>query len=629
LVFVTTNTAGTTPTHTYLIRLKPQTWLRDLDDLRVRAEVVKALFADNVVTLFTHVVATALFLWAYDFVRANTWFCVVLVLWCGLAIWSYSAEIKVKRILRAEQLTSEQSWHYLSVNVVSSLLQTCCLSVVLMFFLIHDSHGLNSPAVIGVLFYYFASIIKDFSVRLLSVAYSLILLLPMAGYYFLLGNATSFIIGAFILIFIFGAISFASNMSRVMISQIQQRYTVEALAENLTAERDRADAANAAKSRFFTAASHDARQPLQAIGLLYDSIASSPTMSPEDRRVMEKIGTNLHSIRNLFNRVLDISRIETGSVAPHFQAVPLQNLFNALDAQMGELAASKNLWLRFAATQAVVWHDPDLLERMVGNVIHNALKFTHQGGVWVGYRASRGVLEIRDSGIGVAPHEQQQIFEEFYQLDNTARKRDDGSGLGLGLSIVKRLAALTDTAIGIRSAPSKGTTFWVRLKTSDTRVPSLAQLGTVKTMVEMQNLPLNGCSILLVEDDDELRTLFTERLLEKGIQVTACSSAHRAIENLATFQYDAVLTDYRLGRDGSGVDVAKIARQRLGAALPVIVITGDTSGQGLKEMAEQPHTWVLHKPVSIDQLLAIFPKGESRVMRHEAAHISPVTALAG
>jgi two-component system, sensor histidine kinase len=607
--------AGVAPVPTYLLWCKPQAWLSELADPRVRAEVVRALYADNVVTLFTHVVATILFLCAYDFVRASYGFCAVLFLWCGLAAGSYSAERQVKRIASAAPSTAaftpQQSWYYLLVNVVSSLLQTVCLAVILVFFLMHDSVGLNSPAVIGVLFYYFASIIKDFSVRLLSVAYSLILLLPMAMYYFLLGTIAGFIIGAFVLIFIFGAISFAINMSRVMISQIQQRYTVEALAENLTVERDRADAANAAKSRFFTAASHDARQPLQAIGLLYDSIASSPTMAPADRKVLDKIGTNLLSIRNLFNRVLDISRIETGSVEPRLQAVPLQNLFNALDAQMGELAASKNLWLRFAPTTAVAWQDPDLLERMVGNVIHNALKFTHEGGVWVGYRASRGVLEVRDSGVGVAPSEQQQIFEEFYQLDNTARKRGEGGGLGLGLSIVKRLATLTDTTIGLRSAPGRGTTFWMRLALSEARIQAQPALVPSQPSSAMATSMLQGLSILLVEDDDELRELFAHSFTERGAQVTACADMNAVATHLADGAYDAVITDYRLGSSGSGVDVAQLARQRLGAALPVIVITGDTSGLGLKEVAEQAHTWVLHKPVTIERLVGLLPKAKT------------------
>lgn len=592
--------------------LLPKIWLSDFTDSRVREEVLQALMKDNAVSFLTNVVATALFVWAHDFVRASVWFCALLLLWCGLAAWSYGAEIIVKRISRQGVLTAAQSWHFLRLYVTSSFLQTFCLAVILLFFMNHDGQGIKSFEVIGILFYYFGSVIKDFSIRLLNIAYTLILLLPIAVFYLLQGNGAGFVIAGFIVFFSFAAIQFANSMSGVMVSHIQQRFALEELTHSLVIERDRADAANAAKSQFFTAASHDARQPLQAISLLFDGLATSPTLSEPDRKVIDKVGANLHSIRNLFDRVLDISRIESGSITPHFQAIPLQHIFNALDAQFGEFAASKNLWLRFAPTQAVVWHDADLLERMVGNVIHNALKFTQSGGVWVGYRVKRGRLEVRDSGVGITEAEQARIFEEFYQLDNRARRRDLTAGLGLGLSIVKRLAELTHTPVGVRSAAGRGATFWLGLNAAPNQVHSpLAQLAPQAVPASIPiAAQLKDLAILLVEDDAELRSLLARLLSERGAHVRACADAPQAYQLLSATEnagahFDVVLTDYRLGEGGSGADVVRSARQLFGETLPVVVLTGDTNGQGFQELTLKPYTQVLHKPVSIEQLVAV------------------------
>ena len=155
---------------------------------------------------------------------------------------------------------------------------------------------------------------------------------------------------------------------------------------------------------------------MQAISLLSESLIRSNHLHDQDRRLVEKISANLHAIRNLFNRVLDISRIEAGSLQPQMQPVSLMDVFDHLSQQYGEIASSNQLWLHFAPTCAMVWHDPELLQRMLGNIIHNALKFTKQGGVWVGYRAQRGCIEIRDSGIGIAAQAQAVIFEDFYQF---------------------------------------------------------------------------------------------------------------------------------------------------------------------------------------------------------------------
>lgn len=592
----------------------PEVWLQDFTEPHVRTEVLQALMKDNAAGLLVNILASLLFVSAHDYVRTNLGLCTVLLLLCGLAAWSYAAEIRFKKLSSHGALTAAQSWHYLRLYITSSILQFCCLAIILVFFMNHHAQGLMSLEAIGVLFYYFGAVIKDFSIRLLNIAYTVILLSPMALFYFLQGDVSGFIVAGFILIFCFSVIQFAGSMSHVMVSQIQLRYTLEELMQRLASERDRADSANAAKSQFFTAASHDARQPLQAIALLFAGLVKSPALCEPDRKLVDKIGANLHSIRNLFDRVLDISRIESGSITPTFQAITLQHIFNALEAQFGEFATSKGLWLRFCPTQAVVWQDADLLERMVGNMVHNALKFTEHGGVWVGYRVQQQRLEVRDSGVGITTTEQTRIFEAFYQTDNSARKRDLRVGLGLGLSIVKLLADLTQTTIDLRSAPMRGSTFGLRLGVPPLP-PSVAVLQPMQAQNEREqaSASLHGLSVLFVEDDDELRNLFAALLRELGVNVSLAGDAPQVYRLLqaaptTTVRFDVLLTDYRLGDGGSGGDVARRVRQHRGETFPVVVLTGDTSGEGFAELVQHPHTWVLHKPVTIDQLAATLQK---------------------
>ncbi|AXF85339.1 Sensory/regulatory protein RpfC [Ephemeroptericola cinctiostellae] len=594
--------------HKWLMGIQQHPWLHDFAETRTRAEVVQTLYTDSIIPLIINAFASIVLLYAYDFLWDMGWFFLILLVWNLWAFVQMYGEYQVKALTKLDELNHELTWFYGALYVLGSLCQFVCLACILVVFLLQQESVLNfHPVAISVFFYYFAAVMKDFPVRLLSLSYTLFLFVPMMVYYVLQGGTAAWVLAVSTLIFICGACSFSNTVGRAFVTQIRQRYELEMLTERQMLEKQRADAANQAKSRFFTSASHDARQPLQAIGLLYDSLVSSSSMDAHDRRTLEKIGSNLHSIQNLFNRVLDISRIEAGAITPQMQAVSLQNLFDTLDAQLGEFAASKHLWLRFAPTSAVVWHDPDLLERMVVNVIHNALKFTEQGGVWIGFRRARGRLEIRDSGIGIASEHQTQIFEEFHQVENSARKRNDGKGLGLGLSIVKRLAVLSNTAMGLHSSMAQGSTFWLSLNI----VNAAAHVEVPMPMVVDQMASLQGLSIVLVEDDDELRTLLTASLMQYGVMVTTCSTATEVEQLFAAnhpVRCDVLLTDYRLGYGATGIDVAKHARQCMGDDLPVIVLTGDTSGFDYKELLDQPHTIVLHKPVTLVQLCAHFPK---------------------
>ncbi|NJS36449.1 MAG: response regulator [Brachymonas sp.] len=390
-----------------------------------------------------------------------------------------------------------------------------------------------------------------------------------------------------------------------MANEVKQRYELKKINQELDYERQRADAANAAKSQFFTSASHDARQPLQAIALLSDALIRSKQLQPEDRQLVERIDTNLLSIRNLFNRVLDISRIESGAVEAVREKVSLQKMWGTLDAQLSNKAEAKGLWLRFAPTDSWIEHDAHIFERILVNLIDNAIKFTETGGVWVAYRKQRKCIEVRDSGVGLGREDQSKVFDEFYQVGNSARKREDGAGQGLGLAIVKRLCDLTHSEIRLRSNLGRGCVFSIAAQAIDVDMSDM--LSAPPSQQFTHAALLRDKHVLVFDDDRELCELLCNGLQQHGAQTTAHSEigplrnwlAHAKPESQPL---DLLITDFRLGGEFTGLDVIRWVRRRYGSTLPVLVVTGDTNSKGMEKLHDLRELAILYKPVDVEEL---------------------------
>jgi two-component system, sensor histidine kinase len=471
-------------------------------------------------------------------------------------------------------------------------------------------------AVAGLVLYMYGTFIKNMSYSGVTRYFPLILCVPLILAFLTQGDTLHQVLAFYFILNIFYLTWQAPNIAALIQLPIKQRFELEELSAKLNIERERADAANAAKSNFFTAASHDARQPLQVISLLFQSLQKSSQINSQDKTVIDKIDVNLKTIRNLFDRVLDISRIDSGNVTPHMQAVQLQPLFNKFDAQFGELAASKGLWLRFVPTTAWVEQDPEVLDRILSNLIHNAIKYTQTGGVWVAWRAARGRIEVRDTGLGISDKHQLTIFDEFAQINNPARNNE--AGLGLGLSIVKRLADLTQTPIGLVSKLDHGSTFWLRLNKVEKTMPSILNANddfnenSHINKINVNNKPLANLHLLYAEDEPQIRELFSNLLEAAGAVVYICADvddAKRYIDNQQLI--DLVLTDYRLGGSGTGVDIVQYARNQhqksstnANEILPAIILTGDTAVKDLQSIQQLPCCTLLHKPLDFDRLVA-------------------------
>jgi two-component system, sensor histidine kinase len=586
-----------------------------VDDPQVRAVIKENLYSGMVVRPIVVTLVVILF-WYLLVQWPNPPFLIA-----SLAVWWLNSLLYLALYFyhRAQPLLirqeANQSTRYLNLLVLNCWADSACLGFVSLA-LFKAKPEWELMIVVGMIMYMFSAFIKNMSHATAARFLPALVFTPTAIAFIAIGDSVHIIIVSYFVISVISLVVYGTNAAATIQLPIKQRFELENLTKQLNTERDRADAANAAKSHFFTAASHDARQPLQVISLLFQSFQKSIQASSQDKKIIEKIDVNLKTIRNLFDRVLDISRIDSGNVTPHMQPISLQTVFDKLDAQFGELAASKGLWLRFVPTDAWVQHDSELLDRIISNLVHNAIKYTPTGGVWVAWRSARGRLEMRDSGLGISEVNQQTIFDEFAQINNPARNNE--AGLGLGLSIVKRLADLTKTPLGLNSKLGFGSTFWLKLQTAskfeelpNQQVNTTGAIETAAlTATASKSNNLTGMHVLYCEDEPQIRELFTDMLRAAGAVVYPCADVHEAKAILNTaLAVDIVLTDYRLGTSGTGLDVVEAARsQQLDDdknILPAVLLTGDTAVKDLLSIQQLYNSTLLHKPVDFVHLASI------------------------
>ena len=379
-------------------------------------------------------------------------------------------------------------------------------------------------------------------------------------------------------------------------------------AEALSAAKRQAELASLAKSRFLAAASHDLRQPLQTLALLQGLLAKK-VVGEKARKLIGGIDEALGTMTGMLNTLLDINQIEVGAVKPEIVDVPMNELLDRLREELTYHAQAAGLALRMVPCALSVRSDRRLLEQMLRNLISNALKYTQRGRVLVGCRRRQGKLriEIWDTGIGIPQSELKAIFEEYHQVDNAARQRSHG--LGLGLSIVKSLGELLGHPIRVRSLHGKGSVFSIEVPLTPSGVPSPSDHRARQSDdVPTQTAPRTG-AILIIEDDPEIREHLELFLNEEGYETSAAVDGHDALELLArgTTRPDLVLADYNLPRGMNGVQVCQKLRQELDRQIPFIILTGDISTETLRDIAL--HDCVhLNKPVKLGDLTRAIEK---------------------
>ena len=370
---------------------------------------------------------------------------------------------------------------------------------------------------------------------------------------------------------------------------------VDAATAELAAQKSAAEMANAAKSHFLAAASHDLRQPMHAIGLYVE--AMKPLLRGRQASVtLDKLAASVSALEGLFNAILDVSKLDAGAVQPQWQTIPLREFLQELGASLYMDAAHNGLTLRVRACAGNIQGDPQLLERVMRNLVSNALRYTDRGGILISARrhGEQAIIQVRDTGEGISDADLPRIFDEFYQVHNTARDRSQG--LGLGLSIVRRLAVLLGYPLSVQSEPGRGTVF--------TLIVPLCE----KPLTEIRQQPAPDFSrmqgrVAVVDDDAQVLDALRILLLSWGLDVTAAVSGDDLCTKLDAVP-DVLLTDWRLAQGETGQQVVeKLCAKYPEATIPVLVITGDISVDNL-EITRLSALPALHKPVKPARLRA-------------------------
>ena len=393
-------------------------------------------------------------------------------------------------------------------------------------------------------------------------------------------------------------------MVTAIIRDITARKETEAA---LFKAKEVAEQADSAKSRFLAAASHDLRQPLQTMSLLKTALDHS-VQDQASHNILANMGDALRTMEDLLNALLDISQLEGGAITPRFEVFPVSRLLKRIESECCKCADEKDLEFRLVSSSVPIRSDAALLERVLHNLVFNAIRYTESGKILVGCRrrGSKLRIEIWDTGMGIAEDELTSIFEEFYQVGNPARDRS--RGLGLGLAIVNRIAILLGHHIDVRSTLGKGSMFAVEVPISSS-APVHAQAQQPAQIADASAGKTEGVSILLVEDDSAVLDS-TQMFLElMGHRVVSASTVGEAFERVEAKRYhpQLIITDYTLGQNETGIQMIERIREAMGRSVPAIIITGHTM-PGLQEGAGKCGCQLLYKPVTGEHLLHCIEK---------------------
>ena len=374
--------------------------------------------------------------------------------------------------------------------------------------------------------------------------------------------------------------------------ELEQR--IATATQALREKKDEAEQATLSKSRFLAAASHDLRQPMHALGLFVARLGQLPHDAPTTRLV-GNLESSVQALQSLLDALLDVSRLEVGAVQVQVRPFALADLFEPLRDSLALSAQLKRLRLRMRPTPAWVLSDSALLHRILLNLLGNALRYTPTGSVLLACRSCADGqhvrIEVWDSGIGIAPEHQLDVFKEFYQVGNSERDRDKGQGLGL--SIVKRSAELLGYPLQMRSRVGRGTRFSLRVPLA----PPDDALERRSALRPSSYEDVAGLRVLVIEDDPLVRDALVGLLASWGVDVAVADALHVALQLLKKGAMpDVIVADYRLPGGENGIEVIRRLRVAAGRLIPACLVSGDTDATLLQAAAAASLT-LLHKPV--------------------------------
>ena len=428
----------------------------------------------------------------------------------------------------------------------------------------------------------------------------MLLMFPLILRMFQEASTPHLVMGSMMAVYLLVFMVFGRNVNQVFLESILLRFDNLELVNRLTQEKDAAEKANIAKSKFLAAASHDLRQPLHALSLLTGALAER-IQYKEVKGIVDKMRAAVSALENLFNALLDISKLDSGVLQPCVEDFYLQSLFDRMENDYRPEAEQKGLTFEVDDCDGlVIRSDTILLERILRNFVSNAIRYTHAGSVRLTAR-QRGeqiAISVKDTGMGIPAEKQAVIFDEYVQLDNPERDRE--KGLGLGLAIVSRISQLLGHELQLISKQGEGSEFIVRVPRGEPA--NIKQAGA--TTVPEFGQDLQGLCVLVIDDEKAILEALKVLLIGWSCDVITADTVEAARQQLQArgVEPDAILSDYRLRKKVTGIEAIKDIEAMVGREIPSLLITGDMNVGPQAEGIEEYR--VLHKPVQPARLRA-------------------------
>jgi len=433
-------------------------------------------------------------------------------------------------------------------------------------------------------------------------AYSTPMVGALAAAWLMQGNLEGAWVGGLVVLFVVIQVVFVRENERTLRESYEIRHKNERLLRLLdlerqavVRERDRAEEANRAKSRFLASASHDLRQPLHTVSLFSAALALQKT-DARTQQIGREISNAVQSLGSLLDALLDISKLDADAVRPQPSRFQLGTLLTRIASDLRPVALAKGLALELEAPEALpVETDAVLLERIVRNLLDNALKYTTVGSIRLEARrdGDRALLTVSDTGSGIPRAEHERVFEEFYQLSNP--ERDRSRGIGLGLAIVRRLTRLLGIELTLDSDAGRGARFTLSLPAVDARAAPAMPKASAPPEKDEIALPA-GANVLVIDDEASVREGMRTLLESWGLAVRLASGIDEAIAALEEGRTQLIIADQRLRGQETGMELVRRARG-VSAQVGALLISGDTAPD-LHDEARRLGLVMLHKPVS-------------------------------
>lgn len=443
--------------------------------------------------------------------------------------------------------------------------------------------------------------------------WNILVLLPITLMVFTVGDEVHWALGVMLLLYSATVLNDGYQLSRRLLQALLRGYENTALLKDLSAEkivseaaREKAEAASREKSRFLAAASHDLRQPLQALMLFSDALHNHVhERDPIAKKLALQIESSVNSLTDMLGALLNVSRLESGVVQPQLQHFDLQHLLDRLYLEFYSIALDRGLYFTVSVDAdpsegLIVYSDPSLLEQIIRNLASNAIRYTSQGRIIIACHQEAGQVRIciTDTGIGISKEDLPLIFDEYFQSNNP--QRDRRQGLGLGLSIVRRVEKLLGYRLEVESELGKGTSISFTVPLGE------IALETFPYQMQEEVEDVYAVRVALLEDDIEIREATQDLLESWGCLVVAGGLPDEVVTQYAATgqRPDVLLSDYRLPAGVTAIHALKQMRELWGASLPALVITGDTGAATFDEI-QSNQAIMLHKPLSPSRLRAM------------------------